>query len=88
MLCGHYAENNKLFPDFVQDTLFQDLVADAPSTEGIKYTGSKLKLLPHILSLSSKVNVKKVLDGFSGSTRVSQAYTNSQTIWIIIQITL
>jgi len=58
----------------MQDTLFQDMVTDAPSTEGIKYTGSKLKLLPHILSLSSKVNAKKVFDGFSGSTRVSQAY--------------
>lgn len=61
----------------MQDTLFQDLVADAPSTEGIKYTGSKLKLLSHILSLSKKVNARTVFDGFSGSTRVSQAYAKS-----------
>jgi adenine-specific DNA-methyltransferase len=61
----------------MQDTLFEDLVTDAPSTEGIKYTGSKLKLLPHILSLSHKVNAKTVFDGFSGSTRVSQAYAKS-----------
>lgn len=61
----------------MQDTLFDDLITDAPFTEGIKYTGSKLKLLPHILSLSHKVNAKTVFDGFSGSTRVSQAYAKS-----------
>jgi adenine-specific DNA-methyltransferase len=43
-------------------------------TEGIKYTGSKLKLLPYILPLVADLNVKTVLDGFSGSTRVSQAF--------------
>jgi adenine-specific DNA-methyltransferase len=61
----------------MQDTLFEKLVTDAPKTEGIKYTGSKLKLLPHILSLSKKVNARTVFDGFSGSTRVSQAYAKS-----------
>ena len=44
-----------------------------PPTEGIKYAGSKLKLLPHILSLVEKTDSKLVLDGFSGTTRVSQA---------------
>ena len=45
-----------------------------PKTEGIKYAGSKLKLLPHILEMvSSLQGVESVLDGFSGSTRVSQA---------------
>jgi adenine-specific DNA-methyltransferase len=62
-------------------TLFDDLVADTPKTQAIKYTGSKLKLLPYILSLSKKVSgVSKnvsVFDGFSGSTRVSQAYAKS-----------
>jgi len=53
--------------------LFDDLVVDAPATEGIKYAGSKLKLLPHILQLVNKVNPKTVLDGFAGTTRVSQA---------------
>jgi adenine-specific DNA-methyltransferase len=43
-------------------------------TQGIKYAGSKLKLLPYILSLSEKVKASTVFDGFSGSTRVSQAY--------------
>lgn len=44
-----------------------------PVTEGIKYTGSKKKLLPHIVEMIRKTNSKTVLDGFSGSTRVSQA---------------
>ena len=48
-----------------------------PPTEGIKYAGSKLKLLPHILQLAAKVGAKTVLDGFSGTTRVSQALARS-----------
>lgn len=48
------------------------MVVDAPQTEGIKYAGSKLKLLPHILQLVNKVSPKTVLDGFAGTTRVSQ----------------
>lgn len=45
-----------------------------PRTEGIKYAGSKLKILPYIVSLISDLqDVKTVLDGFSGTTRVSQA---------------
>ncbi|HLA27830.1 MAG TPA: DNA adenine methylase [Syntrophales bacterium] len=48
-----------------------------PQTEGIKYTGSKLKLLPCILMLAKKVNAKTVIDGFSGTTRVSQAFAKS-----------
>ncbi|HKY45262.1 MAG TPA: DNA adenine methylase, partial [Pyrinomonadaceae bacterium] len=46
----------------------------APPTEGIKYAGSKLKLLPHIIQLAQKVNPQTVFDGFSGTTRVSQAF--------------
>lgn len=42
-------------------------------TEGIKYSGSKMKLLPHILSLIKTLPVQSVLDGFSGTSRVSQA---------------
>ena len=53
--------------------LFADVVVDAPRTEGIKYAGSKLKLLPYILQLVQKVKPHTVLDGFSGTTRVSQA---------------
>ena len=43
------------------------------TTEGIKYAGSKLKLVPHILRLAQKVEPQTVFDGFSGTTRVSQA---------------
>lgn len=49
------------------------ILVDTPPTEGIKYAGSKLKLLPQILKLIRKVNPRTVLDGFSGTTRVSQA---------------
>src|SRR6185369_8535591 len=45
-----------------------------PRTEGIKYAGSKLKLLPHILELAARVEPRTVFDGFSGTTRVSQAF--------------
>ncbi len=57
--------------------LFDDIVVDAPSTEGIKYAGSKQKLLLHILSLIKKVKPKTILDGFAGTTRVSQALAQS-----------
>lgn len=50
------------------------MTVDTPDTEGIKYAGSKLKLLPHILQLAKRTDAKTVLDGFSGTTRVSQAF--------------
>lgn len=53
--------------------LLADDPVDAPPTEGVKYVGSKLKILPHILRLVRKVGAETVLDGFSGTTRVSQA---------------
>jgi len=73
----------------MQDTLFNDLIVEAPPTEGIKYAGSKLRLLPHILSLAKKCEAKTVFDGFSGSTRVSQAFArlgyrvlcNDSAVW-------
>ena len=65
----------------MEQTLFDDLIIDTPKTQAIKYTGSKLKLLPYILKTSKKVsgNLKDatVFDGFSGSTRVSQAYAKT-----------
>lgn len=58
-----------------QAQLFADIPAiETPPTEGIKYAGSKLKLIPHILRLARKVGGKTVLDGFAGTTRVSQAF--------------
>jgi adenine-specific DNA-methyltransferase len=46
-------------------------------TEGIKYAGSKLKLIPTILELIRPLEIKTVLDGFAGTTRVSQALARS-----------
>lgn len=57
--------------------LFDDIVVDVPPTDGIKYAGSKLKLLPYILDLVRQTGAKTVLDAFSGSTRVSQALARS-----------
>lgn len=43
-------------------------------TEGIKYNGSKLKIIPQILNLIDDLDgIKDIMDGFSGTTRVSQA---------------
>ena len=53
--------------------LLCDFFPDAPPTEGVKYIGSKLKLIPQILHLVRKVGAQTILDGFSGTTRVSQA---------------
>ena len=55
-------------------SLFDDDVWEVPPTQGIKYAGSKLKLLPYILQMAQKVSPRTVFDGFSGSTRVSQAF--------------
>ncbi len=57
-----------------QLSLFGDRLVDSPPTEGIKYAGSKLKLLPKILELTARTGAKTILDGFAGSTRVSQAF--------------
>lgn len=42
-------------------------------TQGIKYAGSKREIIPRILDLVPK-DVKSILDGCSGSTRVSQSF--------------
>lgn len=46
-------------------------------TQGIKYAGSKLKLIPYILEMASDLNLDTILDGFSGTTRVSQAFAKA-----------
>lgn len=46
-------------------------------TEGIKYTGSKRQILPTFLDLIRPLGVRTVFDGFSGTTRVSQALKQS-----------
>lgn len=59
-------------------------------TQGIKYAGSKLKIIPNIIQIISELkDIRSVLDGFSGTTRVSQAFAqlgydttaNDQAVW-------
>lgn len=61
---------NKLQPSFDDGYV-------VPSTEGIKYTGSKLKIIPYILRAIEGLNIRTALDAFSGSTRVAQALAQS-----------
>jgi adenine-specific DNA-methyltransferase len=61
----------------MQSCIFNDIELAPPPTEGIKYAGSKLKLIAQILKLARQVNARTVLDGFSGTTRVSQAFARS-----------
>jgi len=76
-------------PLALQQSFFEDTYAEAPKTEGIKYAGSKLKLLPQIMWLAGKTNAKTIFDGFAGSTRVTQSFaksgysviSNDQAIW-------
>lgn len=56
-----------------QASLFENL--QAPQTEGIKYAGSKLKILPHIIQIINKLKIRTALDAFSGTTRVAQAFS-------------
>jgi adenine-specific DNA-methyltransferase len=58
-------------------SVFGNTFLNTPPTQGIKYAGSKLKLIPHILSLFDDININTVLDGFAGTTRVSQAFAQS-----------
>lgn len=59
------------------ENLFNEINFECIKTEGIKYTGSKDKIIPHILRMAAKTKANVVLDGFSGSTRVSQAFAKS-----------
>ena len=59
----------------LQTNLFGETTYAIPDTEGIKYAGSKLKILPYIIETISDLKLQNVLDGFSGSTRVSQAFS-------------
>lgn len=46
-------------------------------TQGIKYAGSKKRLIPQILSLVESTGAHRVWDAFSGTTRVSQALAHA-----------
>ena len=58
-------------------------------TQGFRYAGSKNKIIPIILQIIGDIHVNSVFDGFSGTTRVSQAlkikkyivYSNDLNIW-------
>jgi len=58
-------------------TLFNEKDFSDIKTQGIKYAGSKLKIIPYILESIKDLKIKTVLDGFSGSTRVSQAFAKA-----------
>lgn len=58
-------------------TLFNDKDFSNIKTQGIKYAGSKLKIIPYILESIKGLEIKTALDGFSGSTRVSQAFAQA-----------
>lgn len=57
--------------------LFNERDFSSIRTQGIKYAGSKLKIIPYILETIKDLDIKTVLDGFSGSTRVSQAFAQA-----------
>ena len=63
----HYLKKEQFKSDVLKKLLLQI------KTEGIKYSGSKLKLIPYILSIIHSLPVRSVFDGFAGTTRVSQA---------------
>lgn len=58
----------------LQPSLFSNCEPPNVPTEGIKYIGSKLRIIPYILEIAQRLEVRTVFDGFSGSTRVSQAF--------------
>ena len=60
-----------------QPRLFDGDAIDSPFTEGIKYIGSKSKIIPYILEIARGLGGSTVFDGFSGTTRVSQAFAKS-----------
>lgn len=59
---------------YATPSLFPDVHIEVPKTQGIKYAGSKMKILPQIISLLEGLDISTVFDGFSGTTRVSQAF--------------
>ena len=58
-------------------TLFGEKDFSHIKTQGVKYAGSKLKIVHYILDSIQDLEIKTVLDGFSGSTRVTQAFAQA-----------
>lgn len=46
-------------------------------TQGVRYSGSKKEILPSIIDIIKDLEIKNVLDGFAGTTRVSQLFKQS-----------
>ena len=77
-------QSNMLTKNLFNALLFEDV-----KTDGIKYAGSKDKIIPYILKLAYNLHPKVVFDGFSGTTRVSQAFaklgykviSNDMSVW-------
>jgi len=57
--------------------LFADDKPQLANTEGIKYIGSKMLIIPYIMDVARKISARTVVDGFSGTTRVSQAFAQN-----------
>lgn len=57
--------------------LFNETDFSPIKTQGIKYAGSKMKIIPYILESIKGLQIQTVLDGFSGTTRVSQAFAQA-----------
>lgn len=60
-----------------QHDLFSDSAIPQVKTESIKYIGSKLKIIPYILEMAMRIGARSVFDGFTGSTRVAQAFAQA-----------
>lgn len=58
-----------------QTNLFGEADYAVPHTEGIKYTGSKLKILPYMLQTIKGLDIHSALDAFTGTTRVAQTFS-------------
>lgn len=63
-------QNRILLKNLFHEQNFEQNFEDI-QTEGIKYTGSKNKIISHILNMVYPLGVRTILDGFSGTTRVS-----------------
>ncbi len=50
------------------------------NTYGIRFAGSKLQLLPQIKNIIDSTGSKTVLDGFAGTSRVSQYLASDYTL--------
>jgi adenine-specific DNA-methyltransferase len=60
-----------------QSRMLVEGLNDDVQTQGIKYAGSKRQILPVLLRMVRDLPVKTVFDGFSGTTRVSQAFAKT-----------